>query len=635
MDAIFGIWHLDKSPVQPEVLQRMAGALKVAPGKQRVLSSRCEGPLGFGRLSIGKEPIDQPPTQAGNFLCVSDSRLYRAPDTVAPTDLSAPQRESLLCGLHECFGDEAPRHLEGDFAYALWDKSKQRLTLVRDHIGVRPLFYFCIPGKLLLWASHSDLIMGSGLVADELDLDVVARDLLWDMSDREITLVRGLKRLEPAQILHADLDGQLSKRKYWTLECVDPISDTSDFEECALELRRLLDEAVRRRLPGTERVGAHLSGGLDSASIAVLAARALTERDQALHTYSLVAEYRHDVQIVDERPYVDAIVQRELNIFNVKIYPPEHSEQYIDGARDRLAAYGGDEEKILTAADADAVDIILSGWGGDEIISFNGRWSYAEYFVRGRWRKLWSELTDRASLLGTTRKSVFANEVLRHLVPVRLTKLIRRTLGKKAIVLPHEPLSAFLNPPYGKNYKPEKVFPTSASKSRMTVINNGSIAFRLENWASQGAHHGVQYVFPMLDRQLLEYSIRLPASFFIRHGIGRAIFREAMKGVLPESVRVMRLKLAPQPCHLLRLSEHKAEHRKAVAALRKDPQLAQIFDFDAIEAALEDVPDPDVVKAQFNAEAAGGESTSLEPIHVFEPIMFSKFLQARCSGQRD
>lgn len=629
MEAIFGILRLDQAPAEPHVLHSMGKALRVEPSKQSAISIHCEGPVGFGRIEIGREPVALPPTVAEGILCVSDSRLYRAPDTECPLDLSTSQRESLLCGLHARLGDEASNQLEGDFAYACWDKSSKRLTLVRDHIGVRPLFYYSMPGRFFLFASHSELILGSGLVPDILDMDVVSRDLLWDTSDREITLIQGLKRLEPAQVLHASLDGGLRKRRYWNLKRGEPIPDTASFSDCAVQLRLLLDDAVRRRLPRSEKVGAHLSGGLDSASIAVLAARALTDENGPLHTYSLVSEHRHDVQIEDERPFVDAIIQREPNLLNTKIFPPEHNRTYIDGSPDRVAAYGGEEENILAKADADQVDVILSGWGGDEVVSSSGRLTYAEHLARGRWHRLWREIGERAALLGTSKKSVLANEVFSHFLPVGLTNRLRHALGRKQVVLPHEHLSAFLRPSHARRVRPKASPKTSNLQVRLDVINSGSIAYRLENWAAQGMHHGIQYAFPLLDRELLEYSIRLPASFFRRHGLGRAIFREAMKGVLPESVRLNRQKLAPQPCHLLRLAEHKEEHRKLITTLREDPQLAQVFDFDSIEAALEQVPAPDDVKAEFNADAAGGESPSLDPIHVFEPVLFSKFLKER------
>ena len=106
-----------------------------------------------------------------------------------------------------------------------------------------------------------------------------------------------------------------------------------------------------------------MSGGLDSTAISVLAARALGQESRPPHTYSFVSELRHDVQFVDERPYVDATTQAEPNIYNTKIYPSDRDDAYIDVWADRMSGFFGAEEKVLDAADSDLVDVILSGWG--------------------------------------------------------------------------------------------------------------------------------------------------------------------------------------------------------------------------------------------------------------------------------
>lgn len=246
MDAIFGILHLDDTLVHQTLLERMARAFEVVPERQSALSISCGGPIGFGRLTIGKTPVASPPTEMEDLLCVLDARLYRAPDTNVPLDMSSSTRESLLSGLHARFGDEAPNHLEGDFAYAIWDKNRRNLKLVRDHMSVRPLFYFCEPEKFMLWASHSDFILVSGLVPNDLDIAAACRDLVGDTSDMEGTAIRGLKRLPAAHILNVSADGQIQLKRYWSLECTNPISAASNFNQSALRLRRLLDNAVGR-----------------------------------------------------------------------------------------------------------------------------------------------------------------------------------------------------------------------------------------------------------------------------------------------------------------------------------------------------------------------------------------------------
>ncbi|NDR55716.1 asparagine synthase-related protein [Aliiruegeria sabulilitoris] len=632
MDAIFGLWNLDGATVESSVLEDMATSLESTPDKQRAFSLHCSGPVGLGRVTIGRSVEDLPVTREGSLTCVADARLYRAPATAAPLDLSTTDRERLFCRLHAELGDDAPNHLEGDFAYAIWDEEKQRLSLIRDQFGVRPLFFYHVPGKLFAWASHSEMLSRSGITPNDFDLETALNSFVLGDPDPESTLVPGLSRLPAAHVLHLTSSG-LAKRRYWTLEPGEPVTDDAKFEECAATLRRLLDNAVRRRLPKDGTIGAHMSGGLDSTAISVLAARALAPQNRPLHTYSFVAEYHPGVQFVDERPYVDATVQGEPNIYNSKITLSERDGKIIDAWVDRVGGYTGTEEKVLEAAERDGADVILSGWGGDEVVTFNGRGAYAEHFVRGRWKMLWNELKARSELYRISRKRVFAGEVLSYILPDRLYDLLRRAAGKETAIMANQKLARFLNPSFRKRLRPSLALGTNTRRNRLTLLNSDHIADALEVHAMQGAHHGIQYTFPLLDRELLEYAVRLPASFFLRNGVRRAVFREAMQDVLPESVRTRRPKFAPFPCALLRASERKAEYLKELDLLRQDPQLAKLFDFNAIEAALQEIPNPSEVKEAFNAEAAGGPSVSLGPLLATDPINFAHFLKARLESQ--
>ncbi|MDU8913527.1 asparagine synthetase B family protein [Aestuariicoccus sp. MJ-SS9] len=634
MNLVFGILRFDGTPVSDSVLTSMAEGFVSAPDLERRVEVHLEGPIGMGRLTIGGRSVDHPLTREGALICAADARLYQAPGIKSPKDLSAPDREALLCALHAQYGDDAPAHIDGDFAYVIWDENLQRLSFIRDRVGVRPLFYFHEPGQFLLWSSHSDMIVRSGLITEEFNLDAALAQFTYDMSDVESTLVKGMKRLPPAHKMHVTSSGEVKKQRYWELKCENPIRNSASLEGCASKLRQLLTDAVSRRLPQNETIGAHLSGGLDSSSVSILAARALQREGRPLHTYSFVSRARPDVHFIDERPYTDAAVQSEPNIYNTKISPPEDFADSIAEIRDRMAVFWGAEEKVLGAAERDKIDVILSGWGGDEIASFNGKGAYAEHFVRGRWRLLWEEVNARSARLGASKRQVLANEVAADILPHGLWKVLRRAAGKKEVPTPvDETLNAMVQPEFRQALKDGPRLGANTRKNRLLRFTQGHIAYRLENWAMQGAYRGIQYTFPMLDRQLLEYAIRLPASFTKRNGLGRAVFREAMQGVVPESVRTLPRKLAPFPCNLLRLAEQKNDYLEELQVMREDPRLSAVLDCEAVETLLQQAPDVDQVKAALNEEAAGGPSPSLEPTLAVEPLMFLRILQARLGGR--
>jgi asparagine synthase (glutamine-hydrolysing) len=136
----------------------------------------------------------------------------------------------------------------------------------------------------------------------------VTRALRFDDSP-----IKGIARLPPGHMLEVSRDG-ISLRRYWQLDRAKVGTAHITPEEAAAELRRRVDQAVRSRLAKDERVGSHLSGGLDSSAIAILAARALRGDGRTLHAYSFLDRVRNDVQLEDETEFVKASVEQEGDI---------------------------------------------------------------------------------------------------------------------------------------------------------------------------------------------------------------------------------------------------------------------------------------------------------------------------------
>src|SRR5205085_4959899 len=123
-------------------------------------------------------------------------------------------------------------------------------------------------------------------------------------------LIAGIKRLPPAHFMEISREG-LSLSRYWQLDRAAVGSCACSPQEAAHELRRLVDQAVDCRLPRTGEIGAHLSGGLDSSSISVLAARKLRETGRTLHAYSFLDRQRNDITLEDETEFVNAVAEQE------------------------------------------------------------------------------------------------------------------------------------------------------------------------------------------------------------------------------------------------------------------------------------------------------------------------------------
>jgi asparagine synthase (glutamine-hydrolysing) len=202
------------------------------------------------------------------------------------------------------WGSDFVQKVNGVFGFAIWDGRTRRLLLGRDRIGVKPLYYFEYPGGLV-FASEPKGIMANPHFTARLDVQALPIILQPRLALPGETPLAGLNEVPPAHVLTYSPSG-LTRRRYWQLAS-QPHRAT--FKETARHVRELLEDIVGRQLTTAVPVGAMLSGGLDSTSIAALAVRALSPRvpDRVLDTYCVQFESDPAHFVATElRPDIDA-----------------------------------------------------------------------------------------------------------------------------------------------------------------------------------------------------------------------------------------------------------------------------------------------------------------------------------------
>jgi len=190
----------------------------------------------------------------------ADARIDNAPDLRHELGLGpVVPTEKLIAAAYAKWQDDCPAHLEGDFAFAIWDARERRLLCARDPAGIRPLYY-THSGGIFRFAQSPGVLLRAHQHNLPLRDEAVADFLYGRVMEAEGTFFAGVKRLQAghALVLRSDT---LSLRRYFDLAPSAPAG-----RDGAEEFRHLLDEAVRKRSGGHERVGALLSGGLDSSS---------------------------------------------------------------------------------------------------------------------------------------------------------------------------------------------------------------------------------------------------------------------------------------------------------------------------------------------------------------------------------
>jgi asparagine synthase (glutamine-hydrolysing) len=271
----------------------------------------------------------------------------------------------VLVHAYEEWGPQFAARLRGMFALAVWDTPRRRLVLARDRYGIKPLYYRCEGGELSFASEVRALPRG------ELDLDALEAFLAFNSIPAPLTIFREIRKLPPGHVLTWD-EGRLQLDRYARPGPV-PIDDLRDDEDAELleELRARLRDSVRAHLVSDVPVGVLLSGGVDSAALAALAAQ---ESGEPLRTFSIGFEERSFNELDDAR-------------LVAQMYGTEHHELVLrpdaalllpklaDAFDEPFADSSALPTYLVSQLAADHVKVALSGEGGDEL--FGGYYTYA------------------------------------------------------------------------------------------------------------------------------------------------------------------------------------------------------------------------------------------------------------------
>lgn len=305
MCGIAGYLNLDGSPASAAVLEAMCDAI-VHRGPDSA-GLMVEGPVALGMrrlaivdLSTGDQPMHSPD---GNASIVFNGESYsfaaeRVHLEAAGRRFNTHSDTEVVLGLYERHGLDCTRGLRGMFGIAIWDRRLQRLLLVRDRIGKKPLHYLD-DGKSFFFASEIKSILVAlerlGRPAPELDEHALVRYMgLGYVPDPE-TIFRGIRKLPPAHRLSLE-KGRATIERYWQLDWSEDHS--LDEEEHLARLEATLEEAVRMRMIADVPLGAYLSGGVDSSTVVGLMARL---SDRPVKTFSIGFEEQGYDELVHAR----------------------------------------------------------------------------------------------------------------------------------------------------------------------------------------------------------------------------------------------------------------------------------------------------------------------------------------------
>lgn len=368
-------------------------------GADAVLHSMCErivhrGPdseglwlddtvaLGMRRLSIiDLETGDQPVFNCDRSVIVMmNGELYNYREVRTELEkkghkFTTNSDTEILPHLYEEYGDGLLEHVNGMFAFSLWDTRRKKLIIARDRFGEKPLYYGVFEGKLI-WGSEPKAILAHPAVKPELDLNALRHYVSFDYVPAPMSIYKGIHKLPAAHVLTVE-NGEADASRYWDLnwsersssvggEFGNGLSNEKSLRSKAVELRELLSDAVRMRLVSDVPLGILLSGGIDSSTVAAFAVQHATER---VKTFSIGFEE----DSFDESKYARRVA---------KHLSTEHYEDKLSAttAGDLIAEIGKwlDEPMsdgsliptyLLARFVRKHVTVALGGDGGDELFA--------------------------------------------------------------------------------------------------------------------------------------------------------------------------------------------------------------------------------------------------------------------------
>lgn len=555
MSGIAGLYRGDGQPADHRGVERMVAAL--AHRGSDAAGVWCDGAMALGQTARWTTPEarhERLPLTAGahQLTITADARLDNRRELTALLGIvGSPAAEigdgELILRAYERWGADCVGKLVGDFAFAVWDDRTQTLFCARDHIGVKPFYYYEAPG-LVLFASEIKALLTSPAVPYRLNALRVADHLAGLFDDPAITFYRDICRLPPGHTLTANRAGT-RVAPYWSLDPARELALGSD-EAYTEAFRECFTEAVRCRLRGGS-VGCLLSGGLDTSSI-VATARLIRGNagHESLDTFSAIFPGLPpaDLEKIDERAFIDAVVGQgglEAHYVHGDLLSPlndvDRALWHLDEAFAAPNLYL--HWALYGAARSRGVRALLDGIDGDTTVS-HGLEYLAELTRGAKVVTLSRELRALSRRYNKPARRLFWRFGVQTLVPEAVHRVAGFIRGRKT---PGWMANTVMKPEFARRVgiverveaseRMRRQPARSGREAHWRGMSSGLIPYALEIADKAAAAFGIEPRYPFLDRRLMELCLALPADQKLRDGWTRAVLRRAMGGILPEKVR--------------------------------------------------------------------------------------------------
>jgi asparagine synthase (glutamine-hydrolysing) len=497
--------------------------------------------LGHRRLSIidlahaANQPMFD---QENRYAIVFNGEIYNYKEIQSQLDYpwKTNSDTEVILAAYKKWGKDCLSKFNGMFAFAIWDKVDKSLFIARDRLGIKPFYYALKDGKLA-FSSEMRSLLKSELIDKQID-----KNGLYDYLSRIAvktpkTILKDVYQLLPGHYAIFE-NSQFQSFEYWNLvQEIDEKNQPKTIEEARAKTKNLFEKSISRRMVADVKVGAFLSGGIDSS--AVVACMAL-QSETPISTFSIV----FDEKEFDESAYARIIAEK---------YKTEHTEIVLrpDMLIEELSSFFSDLDSptvdgintyiVSKLVKQTGIKVVLSGLGGDEL--------FAGYSNFNRWKKYkkfaWLFTNPLSKMFVSLIMRFYSNRAISKIYDLQQDKqtgLSRFYGNSRRIFLNHE-LEQLLDMPKGER-KPDWIdlnsnllskYPTLSQYS-VGEMSNYTLDVLIKDTDQMSMAWALEVREPFFDYEMIEYVLSVQDQFKMEEGTPKALLVKALGDLLPNEI---------------------------------------------------------------------------------------------------
>lgn len=601
MSAIFGIINKKGDAIDTAMATKMQTSLlhRAVDGKNMLIP----GEMMFGHHKLivhRRQTEEQQPFEHDDCIITSDARIDNIKELGEELELpfSLNITDSfIILKAYKKWGNDCVKHLEGEFTFAIWDKLTKTFYGASDHIGFRT-FYYYENNEIFAFASEIRAI--ESIKTEPLKINEEIFLNYYTNIHHPITYDKNIKEVPCAHYLLLKKNSQLKIERYWKAGPKNKykFKHSHEWYDCLL---KLVTKKIECQIDSNYPIGIILSGGLDSSFVTAIACKLLKEKTRKLIAFSSVLPEDYNGPDKDERFYIEKLKEHYDNLEVHYVTIPDEIGPYsnLNEAFNRVELpvnlFHYVESALFQSAEKYGVRTLLSGFGGDMAVSYNGNGVIYQNLSNFKILKAFELLIKRYKIEHFSLISMIKMEILGHNI---LYRKIRDFIKKEDYS--YYPLKKALA---------RKIIKGNATPGKKSLfknkINNSELSGYLLRLRKHGIAFNIEFLSPLLDKDVTELFFDIPDELHLLNGVKRSLIKETMKIMVPPEIIMRNDKLSFSPDYNRRIATITDKNLEYLFKNKEQIEKVTEIDFELLKKAISKISHSEIkTEWQFNKHLA-------------------------------